>query len=261
MMKVLATFQINPDLDLMGEGDWVIDPHLQVNTQYIKKTLNSYDESSLEIALKLKDYAKESSFIVELKALTVDSDPNKIQLQKLYAIGYDDIIRYDLDVSKASTNTIASCISNVVTTHAQDLVLMGVQGTIDQSMKVPYLVSEMTGYQCICDVSDIQLIDDKTVLVTSHFDADILQYTVTLPAIVVIGNTTSAYLRIPTIKDKLNTKHKEVSVVTPSQLEDGKDSIVNMYREASSKACDFIDVSDTKSAVQYVYDTYLKGGN
>lgn len=259
-MKVLATFQINPDLDLMGEGDWVIDPHLQVNTQYIKKTLNSYDESSLEIALKLKDFAKESSFICELKALTIDSDPNKFQLQKLYAIGYDEVLRYNLDTTKETCLSIASHISRYVKQDEQELVLMGIQGSFDQSMQVPYLVSEMTGYQCICDVSDIQIIDEKTILVTSHFDSDQIKYTVELPAVIVIGNTTSGYLRIPTIKEKLNTKHMQVIEINIDDIVVHDIHVSGLYREHTDKTCTFVDVTDTSAAVQYLYDTYLKGG-
>ena len=54
-MNILACFKTVPEVEMLTDEDWVIDKKLQIDTSFLKPTLNSYDESSLEIALTLSD--------------------------------------------------------------------------------------------------------------------------------------------------------------------------------------------------------------
>ena len=54
-MNILVCFTTVPDVEMLADEDWVIDKNLQIDTSFLKLTLNSYDESALEIVLTLSD--------------------------------------------------------------------------------------------------------------------------------------------------------------------------------------------------------------
>jgi electron transfer flavoprotein beta subunit len=56
-MNVLVCFKIVPDLDQLSGSDWVIDGCSRVETRFVKRMINPYDESALELALKMADHA------------------------------------------------------------------------------------------------------------------------------------------------------------------------------------------------------------
>ena len=70
-MNILACFKTVPEVEMLTDEDWVIDKKLQIDTSFLKPTLNSYDESALEIALTLSDTSESVQVPVELTALTI----------------------------------------------------------------------------------------------------------------------------------------------------------------------------------------------
>ena len=62
-MNILVCFKAVPDIELLRDEDWEIDENLQVDTSFLKRDLNSYDESALEIALRLLDGSEKAGTI------------------------------------------------------------------------------------------------------------------------------------------------------------------------------------------------------
>ena len=52
-MNILVCFITVPDLEMLEDQDWVVDKNLQIQTDFLKPVLNTYDESALEMALML----------------------------------------------------------------------------------------------------------------------------------------------------------------------------------------------------------------
>ena len=94
-MKILACFKIVPDLDLVAEEDWKADEELRVDTGYVRPIWNCFDESALEMMLKLSDLSEGFDVVYELSALTVGKKKDESFLKTLYALGYSHGIRIE----------------------------------------------------------------------------------------------------------------------------------------------------------------------
>lgn len=253
-MKILTAFQITADLDLLCDKDWTLDDRYQVNTQFFKKVINQYDENALEFGLKIKD---QISFNCQLEGLTIDNDVNLIQLQKLFAIGYDEITCINSDITSVKSLSIAQYLAQIIDEKKIDLVLMGLQGTIDGTMQIPYYLSEIVNYVCFSDVIDIKNISEKQIDLITLFNDQHVSVTVKLPAIIVISNTNCAHLRVSTIKDRMAAKSKSVNMIHHDFVNDFE--FLKRYKQVQTKKCSIIKKQNDYETVLAVYENFLGG--
>ena len=72
-MNLLACFKIVPDMEAIDSTDWEVDDSLSVDLSYVRPIWNCFDESSLEMLLKLSDLSEGFCSLVNLWALTAIS--------------------------------------------------------------------------------------------------------------------------------------------------------------------------------------------
>ena len=70
-MKLLACFKVVPDMEAINSTDWEVTDSLSVDLSYVRLVWNCFDESSLEMLLKLSDLSEGFPALVNLWALTV----------------------------------------------------------------------------------------------------------------------------------------------------------------------------------------------
>lgn len=269
-MKILACFKIVPDLDLVAEEDWKADEELRVDTGYVRPIWNCFDESALEMMLKLSDLSEGFDVVYELSALTVGKKKDESFLQTLYALGYSHGIRIEKeDGCLFSPELVSSAVAAYMKRYAmQDVVIMGQQSSDGSNMKTPYLLAEKMGWPCVRDVVKMEPVDESSLKVTGSTGNGLLVQVVKTPCVLVVGNAQDSYLRVPTLKDKMRLGKQPVELVSLEELglgepalEELESRVLPVSLEAVSARRDtvWIDGDSPREKAQKLYETYLQG--
>ena len=92
MKRIFVSFKMVNDYEQVLPEDW--DAFLQEDAalDYVRQIVNCFDESALELALRIKDYYSQIGEETELTALTIANDSPSF-FKTLFATGYDRVIR------------------------------------------------------------------------------------------------------------------------------------------------------------------------
>jgi len=268
-MDILVCFKIVPDLDMLSGGDWIIYNNFQVNTSFARKTINPYDESALELVLKLNEDAIENNLDLKLTALTIGENGSKRILKNLYALKYDHVVmvKCDFDIrfnSMVVSRMIYQYINNI---RKQQVIILGNQSNEGDNAKTPLLLAERLGVPCVNSVINIKLSEQDGCLdITSIIDNLMIEQTIKPPVVLVIGNVPNSYIRVPTLKDKMRYSKKEIEVYTlkdlnikENKIEEKNDcQLINLFYEKNEKSCRFIQEQNPSENANVLYEAYLK---
>jgi len=188
-MNVLVCFKVVPDLDQLSGSDWVVDGCSRVETRFIKKMINPYDESALELALKLANPAKVSGITTNLSALTIADSGANLTLKNLRALGYQQAVRIESDAEldfapQEIAILIAAYIRNA---NDFDLIIIGQQSGVGDNAKTPLLTAELMQWPCITQVTAIENDPAGNVKVTSLADEGTVTRVIKPPCVLAVG--------------------------------------------------------------------------
>lgn len=218
-MKVLGCFKVVPDLDLIVDEDWTVKGQLELDTGYVKLVWNCFDESALEMMLRLSDLSESLDVVYELSALTIGKQKHESFLKTLYALGFEHGVRICEEGKLFLPEQIAEGIVQYVKTRAmQDVIITGVQSSDGSNSKVPYLLAEKLQWPCIPHVIGMKPVDESHLKIISQVSGGQLEQVVKTPCVLAVGNAPCAYLRIPTLKDKMKLGKKPVEMILPEEL-------------------------------------------
>ena len=270
MMKIAVCFKIIADYDRLSHKDWEWDERHFVDMSFVRRVFNCFDESALETVLKLSRQLENVSDTVELTALTVDDGQGDLFLKHLMAVGYDHAVRIccnnRLDL-RFNPLVISHLISRYIKQEGQKLVVLGMQGGEGDNGQTGFLVAEQLGWPCIREVIEVVRAESSDCLeVKSRIDGATLKQMVKLPMVLIMGNSLdSPYLRVPTLKQKLNAKKKSLTIVSGSDLGLDNDALLNqdktlmdLHRQKPGKSCVFLEGKTAQEQAQRLYDRYLK---
>lgn len=213
-MKILCCFKIVPDLEMLPEQEWYkASITNNVDTSLVRNVWNCFDESALEMTLKLSDKSEGFNVISEINALTIGANKCDSYLKLLYALGYNKAIR--INASKEEINfkpkTIAYAIYDYIYNFGkEDVIITGMASADCNNKKVPFYLAELLNIPCISQVIDFTIIDEKTLKVISCINDIEYTYLVKKPCLLSIGNVACTYLRVPTLKNRMNVRHKKI---------------------------------------------------
>lgn len=260
-MKVLGCFKVVPDLDLIVDEDWTVKEQLQIDTGYVKLVWNCFDESALEMMLRLSDLSEGLDVVYELSALTVGTQKHEAFLKILYALGFAHGIRLcEGEGILFQPEQIAEGIAQYVKTKAmQDIIVTGVQSSDAGNSKVPYLIAEKLQWPCISHVTGVEPIDESHLKVTSQVSGGSLVQTIKTPCVLAIGNAPCAYLRIPTLKDKMKSGKKPIEQIElDTKTDESKVELVALNPVDRSRNTVIIEGDTPREKAVHLYETYLK---
>ena len=261
-MKVLGCFKIVPDLDMVLDEDWKADERLLVDTGYVKPLWNCFDESALEMMLKLSDLSESFDVVMELNALTVGKAKHESFLKTLYALGYKNAVRVEEEGEiPFCPERIAETIGNYVKEiEDQDVIVLGSQSSEGNNGKTPFLLAEYLGWPCISQVTEIEPVDDRHLKVRSQIDgADLIQ-TVRTPFVLAIGNASSSYLRVPTLKDKMGLGKQPIHYYEPDTGHlDESVELIGLKPVSYTREAVVIEGETPQEKAEILYNSYLKG--
>ncbi|MCK5097169.1 MAG: hypothetical protein KAR45_03660 [Desulfobacteraceae bacterium] len=269
-MKIAVCFKIIADYDRLSEKDWEWDKRHFVDTSFVRRVFNCFDESALEMVLKLSRQLENDPEPFELTALTVDDGQSDVFLRHLIAVGYDHAVRIccnkRLDL-RFNSLIISHLISTYIKKEGQKLVVLGMQGGEGDNSQTGFLVAEQLGWPCIREVTQMGIAGSSDLLkVTSRIDGAALVQTVRLPMVLIIGHSiNSPCLRVPTLKQKLNAKKKPLTILSEIDLGLDNDALINkdktlmdLHGPRPGKPCAFLEGKSAREQAQSLYDKYLK---
>ena len=261
-MKILVCFKAAPNVEMLLEEDWVIDETLQIDTSFVKSSLSSYDESALEMALKLSDASDALAIPLELNALTVDNGGATAILKTLSALQFGKVTRIEPHGGlHFQPTTMASIISQYIGHHdPQDVVLLGRQSDIGENAKTPLLTAEMLGWPCITQAIRIELVDKKHLMVTHQVDDGHVRERVRMPCVISVGDSPCTYLRVPTLKDRLHYGKKAIDVLFAKdfQLPVETETLMGLEVLNHKRAGVIIQGKNPVDKARVLYEEYLK---
>ncbi|XOQ47422.1 MAG: ETF domain-containing protein [Eubacteriales bacterium] len=267
MMKLLLPFSVVADLEALSEEDWAFGSDLKVNTSFAPLDWNGFDESALEMSLKLSDQLKGSFFY--RCALTIGGNLCDPFLKTLAALKFDQLVR--VDPGDADLLFRPKVIAQIIADYAQtqvhpDFIVMGRQKQGGENASTPLLTAELLGWPCVTQVIALEAVDDHRLRVTSAVDGGKTVQTVTAPCVLSVGDAPDTYLRVPTLKDKMMYGKKPVTLLTmadfpqaEAMLSDPETELRSLARIRREREGVFIEADTPEEKAKILYHRYLKG--
>jgi len=271
-LRILVSFKVTPDFEALREADWAAaaadDAADGVETRYVRRVLNCFDESALEMALRLSDARAERGEAASLGAVSVGGREVEPYLKTLQALGYERAARVEpeaaLDFAPAVTAAlIAGYVRQV---DHSDLLLLGCRSGPGDSGAVPFLVAEALGWPCLTQVTEVEPLADERLRVACMAHDGLLRVTVRLPCVLAVGNAVVSHLRVPTLTDRLARRNVSIDVLSGADL--GVDIAAEIRREpcmlAGLEAIDrarqgvIIGGATPRDKARALFDSHLK---
>lgn len=290
-MKILACCKVVPDLEMLTDEDWVVRD-MEVELRFAKREWNVFDESVLEMALRLRDAyellsgapSEPVSAIgeIELTALNIGDAGADPFLKTLLALRYDRAVRIDPGEQSArggdlrfSPAAVAELIAAFARKHGYDLLLFGRQSGVGDNGQTPMLTAELLGLPCITQVRAVRPVHSTTTresgasrggfIVESYTDDGVLEQEIVPPCVLAVGNAEQTYLRVPTLKDKMKFGARPVEVLRPEEILSPGEvlnpegyRLTRLERIDTSRAGELISGGSVEEKARKVYDLYLK---
>ncbi len=231
-LRVLACFKVTPDFEALREPDWAgATARGGVETRYVRRVLNCFDESVLELVLRLSERAARFGDAVDLDALSIGGRETEPFLKTLVALGYERATRVSLDAGDAREADVADpgldfapgVVASIIAACARraarsDLVVLGWRSGPGDSGTVPFRVAEALGWPCLTQVTAIDPLSTGRLRVSCTTDDGPLRLTLRGPCVLAVGNAVVSRLRVPTLKERLARRERPVEVLTAAEL-------------------------------------------
>lgn len=216
-MDILTCFQAAPDLSSVYEEDWEQISKAPADGCFAR-IFDCFDETALEMALTLRDEYDSAGDYVRLRAVTLSAASDDRLYERLFALGYDSVIRLDFDAEYLCAPNVKAAIiaDHVKKTGIPDLIFCGIQSGIGGSRMTGPMIAERLGLPCIGDVSRVRRAPDNELFVEISGDGVCSTGRISGKAIVLAGNAQRGLLRTPTLKARLAVKGKRAEVVEAS---------------------------------------------
>ena len=270
-MNIAACFKVLPEFSLLSETDWQACQGLNPDFGFVKQVFNTVEEGALELAVGLADQIRGQGTDIDLTALTVDGPGADLFLKQLLAAGYTHAVRIE-NGSGRDIRFHPTVVSRLITAYVkqdrhQDILIFGSQGAEGDNCQTGFLAAEHLGWPCIRNVTGLGYDGSSGLFrVESRAGATNITQQVRPPLVLVAGNIEAApYLRVPTLKEKLQAAKKPVQVLPAADL-GGKDlmgdeeerRLVRLYREQQKRKCAFISGPSSEETARRLYETCLK---
>ncbi|MBC7077718.1 MAG: electron transfer flavoprotein subunit beta/FixA family protein, partial [Synergistales bacterium] len=231
---------------------------------YVNKIMNCFDESALELALRLGDAYKLVDEPFEICALTVGQEKSERILRSALSLGVGKAVRVESEGAFRNNPQAVAAVIEKAVRHSgpYDILLFGMQAGEYDNGQTGLIVAEALQLPCITQVMHIARAEGG-VAVTHQTDRGTEVLHVTPPVVLVVGNTEDASLRIPTLKEKLAAREKSIEIVRLSDLGLDVRTLAERDKRKSSRlftqtrrhvACEWIEGASGREKAQALYE-------
>ena len=215
MIRITNCFKIEPDLDKVSEEEWrQCAQEGSIDLGYIKSRINLQDEGALELSLRFRDSAAAEGMECTLSAVSGGGNSVISTLQTLAALGFTRTDRIDGTDDFNPELTGAAIAEYLKVNEKQELIVCGGQSGTGSSRAVPLYIAHRLGILCITNVKDFTPADEDTVRVVYHMDGTDITDTVKTPVVLAVGDVQQAYLRVPTLKQRMASASQQIGHYT-----------------------------------------------
>lgn len=268
-MRLLVCFKIVPDLEKLSEQDWIVNDKNTVDVSFVQTGWNCFDESALEMMLKLSDLSESFIGMYELSALTIGNEQCDSYLRVLYSLGYKKAVRINNfeDIRFWPELVSAAIVSYVKNRGNQSVIVMGRQSADGDNSKTPLLTAELLGWPCVTQVIKMEPVDEKHLKIYSMGEYGVLIQVLKIPFVAVVGDTPNSYLRVPTLKARMKLGKQPIEYLNFEELGINIDDIelspdleVMSIKKIDNDRHTLMITGDTpEEKAEKLYHTYLKG--
>jgi len=250
-MRILAYFRVTPDYEALRESEWAAgaarstsaadgsnamgEPNAPsgVDTRYVRRILNCFDESALELALRLSNALVRLGSAADLGALSVGAPDAEPHLKTLLALGFERAARVHAEAALDFAPALSAALIAAYTQRIDhsDLLVMGARSGPGDGGTVPFRVAEQLGWPCLTQVTEVEPLAEGRLRVTLMTEDGLQRLTARTPCVLAVGNAVVSHLRVPTLTDRLAVKDKQPFVMEPADL--GVDLVDAVRRQAT----------------------------
>jgi len=223
-MRIAVGFKVTPDYEALRPSDWARASSDGLETRYVRRILDAYDEGALELALRLRDARAERGLETGLAAFSVAGREADPFLKTLRALGYECAARVDatgagasggLDFAPAATAAlVAACAQEL----GDDVLLLGCSSGPSDDGTIPFFVAEALARPCVTRVTEIAPEGADRLRVTFAADDGLVRATVRTPCVLAVGNALVSHLRVPTLRDRLAVREAAIAELRATDL-------------------------------------------
>lgn len=228
-LRILVCFKVTPEYEALRDADWVAGPGDAVRSRYVRRVLNCFDESALELALRLREALEARGARAETGALSVGGREAEPFFATLFALGYERAARIEagtgLDFRPEATAALLAAYARRI--DGSDLLLLGCRCGPADSGTVPFLVAEELGWPCVTQVTEIEAQTDGRLRVTCATADSVLRLSVAPPCVLAVGNALVSHLRVPTLRERLARRDRSPEVLTPADVDVDLDGVLH----------------------------------
>jgi electron transfer flavoprotein beta subunit len=217
-----------------------IDPETKtISAQGVPPVINPYDESALELALRLK----EDHPGVKISCLSFGKNLARPVLMKALAVGADQLFMIEAPAADPDGRLTALVMAAAIRKIGFDLVLAGRQAADTNSGAVGPALAEILGIPAVCWAKNIELKDD-TLLIERVASDGLEIFQGPLPALVTVSHE-AGELRMPKLTDIRKAKTKPISTLSPGDLDLSEPpktplNLLNLEKPARERQCRII---------------------
>jgi len=252
-MRIAVGFKVTPDYEALRASDWARAAAGVVDTRYVRRVLDTFGESALELALRLRDTRAAQRRETGLAAFSVAGREADPFLKTLQALGFERAARVDASGAAAATGTgdegdpgagagldfAPSATAQVIAACARelgaDVLLLGCRSGPGDDGTIPFFVAEALGRPCVTQVTAIEPAGEDGLRVTFAADDGPVRATVRIPCVLAVGNAIVSHLRVPTLTDRLAARQAAIAELQPADLD--VDVVAAVGREPAVLTC------------------------
>ena len=210
-MKIAVCFKVVPRWERVLPEDWEhFTPEIEL--AYAGEEFNCFDQSALELALRLKEARREKGLPVRCVAVTAGRRPPALFIQTLHAVGFDEVAVLAREKAEFAPRTVARLLAAYLKEERFDLILTGSMAGMADSGTVPLWLAQFLHRPLCAEVLGLEY-SEQGIAAIRQEQSGRWRYLVRPPLIITIGNS-PAVLRAPTLKARLTAGKKEARLLT-----------------------------------------------
>lgn len=209
-MKIVVCFKIVPDYEDVLPGQWA-EPD-GPDLTYVKKMIGCFDEAALESALRLADSLKEQGACAETVAVTAGTASGAVSgslMRSLYAAGFEQVVILP-EADPYQPWETARILAAWFEQEPADIIFTGKMVGPFDSGSVPFYLAEKLRMEVISGVTSARYKkEDAAVYMVRRNEKTEDSLRVERPCICVVGDAEYPYLRLFSIKARMEARKKE----------------------------------------------------
>ena len=261
MIRITNCFKIEPDLDKVSEEEWrQCAQEGSIDLGYIKSRINLQDEGALELSLRFRDSAAAEGMECTLSAVSGGGNSVISTLQTLAALGFTRTDRIDGTDDFNPELTGAAIAEYLKVNEKQELIVCGGQSGTGSSRAVPLYIAHRLGILCITNVKDFTPADEDTVRVVYHMDGTDITDTVKMPVVLAVGDVQQAYLRVPTLKQRMASASQQIGHYTEYSGHETQMKLTGFRYIEQTRNTEIVDGTNPEEGASVIYSRLKQEG-